>query len=61
MAFEEGTARLVCPACGAEHKARWSRIPVREVERISCQSCHGILLQENTIRAYFDVELCKPD
>jgi hypothetical protein len=61
MAFEEGADRLTCPACGAEHIARWSRTPVREWQLIRCKSCPGILLQMKTVHDYFDLELCKTE
>jgi transposase-like protein len=61
MAFEEGKAQLVCPSCGAEHTARWSRIPVSDLERIRCRSCQGILYERRANRVYFDVELNRPD
>jgi hypothetical protein len=57
MAFEEGTERLVCSACGAEHAARWSRMPVREHTVIRCMGCNAILYGGNTVRDYFQVTL----
>lgn len=61
MAFEEGTNRLICPNCGGNHLARWSRTPVREWQTIRCKSCLGILLNMKTVHDYFDVELCKTE
>jgi hypothetical protein len=60
MAFEEGTDRLVCPACGAAHVAKWSRIPVREWQTIRCESCQGILFYGRAVRDYFEVYLEQP-
>lgn len=57
MAFEEGTQELTCAACGAVHKARWSRMPVRERARVPCEKCRGTLYEGNTVRDYFEVRL----
>jgi hypothetical protein len=37
MAFEEGRDTLICEHCGAKHKARWYRLPVREEQSIRCK------------------------
>ena len=57
MAFEEGKEQLTCPECGAEHAAKWSRMPVRERARIGCRACPGILYSGNTVRDYYEVRL----
>jgi hypothetical protein len=58
MAFEEGRDTLICEHCGAKHKARWYRLPVREEQSIRCKACGDILRQGKSIRDYFNVELC---
>jgi hypothetical protein len=57
MAFEEGTDRLICPDCGAEHVAKWSRMPVREMQTVGCKACGGILFKGRTVHDYFEVDL----
>lgn len=57
MAFEEGSAELSCPSCSADHIAKWSRMPVREQQRIRCKACKGVLFEGNTHRDYFQVNL----
>ena len=52
MAFEEGTERITCKTCETQHKVRWSRLPVRETERLWCLQCEGILYEGKTTREY---------
>jgi NMD protein affecting ribosome stability and mRNA decay len=59
MAFEEGTETLVCAHCGASHKAKWYRLPVREEYSIHCQACRKTLKEGKGVRDYFDVKLTK--
>lgn len=55
MAFEEGSEMLTCPACGAMYMARWSRMPVRDYQKIDCKPCGGVLVQGKSVRDYFAV------
>ena len=55
MAFEEGTEILACQGCGTEHSARWSRMPVREWQRVDCSKCGEALVQGRSTRDYFQV------
>lgn len=57
MAFEEGTDQLDCKACGAEHKARWYRMPVRDSAKLGCKKCGGVLFEGKSIREYHEVTL----
>jgi predicted Zn finger-like uncharacterized protein len=57
MAFEERTEELVCPTCGAKHRVRWSRMPVRERSTVECLSCTGLLFAGNTVKDYYQVDL----
>lgn len=55
MAFEERTEMLTCPTCHAMYLAKWSRMPVREWQKIPCRTCGGTLVQGNSVRDYFEV------
>ena len=57
MAFETGTNRLICPDCGAVHKARWERIPLREWQQHECQKCPGYLIRGSSVRDYVQITL----
>jgi len=57
MAFEDGTNEKICPACGAQHKLKWHRMPVRERTTIECLSCDGRLYQGNSTHDYYEVRL----
>ena len=57
MAFQQGTDTLTCPHCGARHKARWDRLPVREEYSIRCKSCRSVLTEGKSNKDYFAVEL----
>lgn len=57
MAFEEGTERLACPECGAEHIARWYRLPVRDAFHLKCRKCGETLQSGKGVRDYTRVEL----
>lgn len=57
MAFEEGTEILTCPNCKARHSAKWSRMPVREMQTIRCDACRGILHSRSSVRDYYEVNL----
>lgn len=57
MAFEESSGRLTCPSCGAEHEAKWSRMPVRERATLRCQACRSVLYEGSTVRDYYQVTL----
>jgi transposase-like protein len=59
MAFQVGTATLNCPHCGASHKARWHRLPVREAYSIKCRACEDTLAEGKGTTDYFDVQLIK--
>lgn len=52
MAFQEGTASMICPICTAEHSVRWSRIPVREPFRLTCRKCGGVLAEGKGVQDY---------
>ena len=57
MGFETGTDRLTCPDCGAKHKAKWERMPLREWQRHRCQKCDSVLVQGNSVKDYVSVIL----
>ena len=57
MAFEEGTEHFTCLTCGAEHIARWYRMPVKDRALIKCQACRAVILDRNGLRDYFDFKL----
>lgn len=57
MAFEEGTMPLTCRDCGAQHLARWSRMPVRERQQLRCKTCKGVLFEGNTVKDFTDLTL----
>jgi hypothetical protein len=57
MAFQSGIDALICPHCGARHKAQWERLPVREEQSLRCLSCRQWLLTAKGVKDYFDVEL----
>lgn len=52
MAFETGTVELACPACGARHRVRWSRLPVRERFKLRCVACGGTLAERKDVKDY---------
>lgn len=60
MAFQEGTDEIVCRACGANHTARWYRMPVKEALTIRCKACGSVIITGNSIREYTDVTLLRP-
>jgi ribosomal protein S27E len=57
MAFQEGTETLICQHCGACHKAKWYRLPVREQYLIRCKACGETLTEGKGVIDYFDVKL----
>ena len=57
MAFEDKPCEMTCKACGAQHKMRWYRIPLRERTTVNCMACGGILFQGNANRDFYDVRL----
>ena len=59
MAFQEGIETLICRQCGAEHKARWYRLPVKEPYSVRCRACRAILAEGNGTLDYFEIELVK--
>lgn len=59
MAFEEGIETLICPHCGAHHKASWYRLPVREEQSVRCKACREPLTLGKGVKDYYDVELIK--
>lgn len=59
MAFETQTVDLACPLCGAQHRATWHRMPVREPYRLTCQTCGGVMLQGKGVMDYDEPRLVK--
>lgn len=57
MAFQEGTDRLTCPHCGAEHEAFWHRLPVRERFDLHCEKCRQTLASGKGVKDYLTVRL----
>ena len=57
MAFESGVDELTCAHCGAGHKVRWERLPVREEQSLHCLSCRQPLLSGKGVKEYFDLSL----
>lgn len=52
MAFEEGKTLLTCKACGAVHRVRWFRSPMREPMKLRCLGCSGVLYEGTTVHVY---------
>lgn len=57
MAFETGTDRLTCPECGAQHDAKWHRMPFKEHQVQLCHACSTPLIQGNSVKDYVRVVL----
>lgn len=57
MAFESGTDRLVCTACGVAHEAKWERLPVRENQIVRCRACAATMVSGRLNRDYAAVRI----
>jgi uncharacterized Zn finger protein len=52
MAFETQTIDLPCRHCGAQHKVKWHRMPVREPYRLVCRACGEVMEQGKSVRDF---------
>jgi len=59
MPFEERNETLTCETCGADHATRWSRMTVREPQKIDCLACGAVLFDRKSHRDYYQVRLAK--
>jgi predicted RNA-binding Zn-ribbon protein involved in translation (DUF1610 family) len=59
MAFQQGTQRMTCPECGAEHDVPWDRIPLREPFHLTCRACGGVLAKGKGIQDFGTPRLVK--
>jgi uncharacterized C2H2 Zn-finger protein len=59
MALQEGSEVLVCQRCGAHHKARWYRLPVRDEQLVRCPDCNNPLVQGKGVKEHFESTLVR--
>lgn len=60
MGFEAGTEVLTCPRCGTVHQARWERMPVREIQTVSCEACTAVMFSGKSVKDYVAISIIQP-